>query len=197
MQANKQLTIFDPIMEPGAVIELPQEKERLFELRDLTVLEQRKAEGIYKELRRPFSEALDRLRDEHKPKIDHLGKLKGLVNKELFKIEKVERDDQAAKDLERMKLIEKSQEGRQALARTNRKPQEPGDSITESDLIVHPQAKPQKVRVRKVQRWTVLEWDDIPDNFKPRELNASMLKQAAKAGIKVPGIKFWKEEVPY
>lgn len=175
METNNTLTILDP----RAQIELPQDKPKLFELRDLIAKELRTEEGVLKELRRPFQEELDRLRETHRPKIEHLTKLKRMVNQKLLQLEKEERAAQAKIDMERLKALAEPKTAKSVV-------------VPERTTTIE---KTQKVRKRKVQRWTVLDLSKVPRAY--LVLDESKLREAAKLGVKVDGIKFWKEEVPY
>jgi len=157
-------------------------REVLFELRDLIAKEQRTTEGIYKELRRPFQAELDRLRDEHKPKINQLANLRTDVNRKLQELEQEAKKEQAEKDLEKMKRLSE-------LPKTIAEQHPVARAVLEE-----PQVK-QKVRIRKTLRWTILDRTKIPLDY--LQIDDQKLREAGKAGVNVSGVRFYFDKVPY
>jgi len=149
----------------------------LFEIKDLISKEQRTEEGVYKDLRRPFQEELDNLRTLRKPKIDRLIYLRGVINNRLLELERQDKRDEAFKALQSMKKLT-----------------DPPENVLE--IYVPQQKEPiKKVRLRKTLRWRILDQTKIPIDF--LQVDDQKLREAGKAGAKVPGVQFYYDEVPY
>jgi len=151
------------------------DKETLFELKELIQKEIATYEKNFAEKKKPLKERIDSLNDIFKPKIESLKQLKIIAIQKITEIEKSEKETSIGSGLDAIKALST------------------GNGRNGPTSQIQPASK--KLTKRKILKFKVLDFSKVPRRYLlPYD---TMIKKAGKSGEQIDGIKFYYEETGY